>query len=82
MVEWTTVWIILGERKDPSDPISKTWVWDAVKKEWVHKGRALLNALHEGSRFESREKAEEAALILATEQPEFFGKLRVEPYKL
>lgn len=72
----------MGERYDPSDPISKTWVWDAVRKEWVHKGRALLNSFHEGARFESKEKAEEAALMLTTEQPELLGKLRVEPYKL
>lgn len=82
MTEWTTVWVVLAERFDPSDPISKTWIWDAKRKEWVHKGRALLNALYEGARYETKEKAEEAALMMTTEYPEYLGKLRVAPYKL
>lgn len=86
MAEWTTVWVIVTQKRPAPDgfnqPYYNPYVWDAERKEWVHKGKALINAVHQGARFETKEKAEEAALILATEQPEFLGKLRVEPYKL
>ena len=82
MAEWTTVWVIVSRRIRPREAIPQPYIWDAVKKEWVHKGMALINAIHEGVRFETKEKAEEAALILATEQPEYMGKLHVEAYKI
>lgn len=82
MVEWVTVWVIVSRQLRSREAIPQPYIWDAKRKEWVHKGMALLNALHEGARFETQEKAEEAALMLTMDYPEYLGKLRVEPYKL
>jgi hypothetical protein len=82
VAEWTTVWVIVTREPVQPGVYDNPYVWDAGQNEWVHKGKALINALHEGARFETKEKAEEEALLLAMAQPQHMGKLRVESYRI